>query len=95
MPARPAVCIARCAGSVRQRLTASSSRQNDSDRIFSGPRQRDETFDGNKAVDRFQVGTQRGGRVEVILAPAGRRLHFEDHGAFSADGEAALRAWLG
>ena len=37
-------------------------------------------FDGDEAVDRFQLGTQRGSRVQVVLAPRGVRFDFEDHG---------------
>ena len=66
---------------LRQRATASSSRQNDSDKSLSGSGQRlQPAFDRDKAVDGIQFIAQPGRVIHVIVLVPISWPHFEDDG---------------
>ncbi len=51
-----------------------------------------EPFDRDEAVDRLDVGSERRGKIEIVLLPAGPRLDFEDHGMHRTPPSSRLQA---
>ena len=79
-PPRPAAWLCRWSAWFRQFFTASSSRQNDSDRSLPGS-----VSDWNRSTEMkpsifSKSGFSFAAIVEIVLLAAGGGPHFEDHG---------------